>query len=324
MDKSSSSKNKALLETNLEMMGAFKKSDLTRWKSILENYALPSSFVLANTIQIPAAIKQAQEMTAKWTEFSERILQLKQNLQFPLALNALSNSLGMENLISSISFKLTEDILPKVEIPNLDFSKYTFDWDAINARDEKALRFAALHNWFIQPETEFTFAADIDACKGDSELLDQMFSSMIRQYKSEIMLRLVQNFPTFAPLIDEMNKLHVDQRYLASIPLALIVAEGIAREVSSKSIFNLKQNRPEIAKWLDQQKISSLGKTFVASLSEQHPMSKPRPGKLSRHLVLHGLDKNYGSEIFSLQAISILGFVGWVFAADGLIRGNDN
>ena len=106
---------------------------------------------------------------------------------------------------------------------------------------------------------------------------------------------------------------------LSSIPLAFISAEGIAYDVSERSIFNMDKNRPAIAGWLAKQEVSELASAFLASLAEQHPMSKPRKGKLSRHWVLHGRDTDYGSELFSLQAIALLGFVGWAFAEDGLL-----
>ena len=99
----------------------------------------------------------------------------------------------------------------------------------------------------------------------------------------------------------------------------MLSAEGIALDVSNASIFNQRRNRPEIADWLDKQELSHLAKAFLASLSESHPMSKGSNVKrLSRHRVLHGRDTNYGSELFSLQAISLLGFVGWAFTSDGL------
>ena len=33
---------------------------------------------------------------------------------------------------------------------------------------------------------------------------------------------------------------------------------------------------------------------------------------LNRHLVLHGEDSSYGTELFSLKALAILGWVRWV------------
>jgi hypothetical protein len=58
-----------------------------------------------------------------------------------------------------------------------------------------------------------------------------------------------------------------------------------------------------------------------ATADKFNPMSKGGKNEskqLSRHRVLHGRDVNFGSELFSLQAISLLGFVGWAFAAGGL------
>ncbi|MBR7782594.1 hypothetical protein [Undibacterium luofuense] len=317
MKSEKSAKNCLSLTKTLPDLNSLANDLRTQVPNILDNIALPDTVIASSLKLPPSAIQQAQELSEKWAELGNTMEQLKQSFQLPLAVNALSSSLGLTNVISNHSSKFSDVILPKLK---LNLPTFDIDWDAINARDERALRFAAQHNWFIQPETSCTFAAEIDKCDGDPALLDQMFSAMIRSFKSEIMERLTCSHTAHAPLIAEMSKLHDEQRYLAAIPLALIAAEGIAHKVTEKSIFNIKQNRPEIAKWLDDQDISKLTKAFLVSLTEQHPMSKPRPGKLSRHRVLHGTDPDYGCELFSLQAISLLGFVGWAFAPDGLLK----
>lgn len=231
--------------------------------------------------------------------------------QKPLAVSAFSSSLGLAN---SLLPKLPPLALPTLSSP---IKLPTIDWHALQARDERALRFAAQNNWFVQPESYYSITADIDACSSDAEQLDRLFCEEIRGLKDRIRKRLLDDHPTRSSLIDEMFRLHDEQRYIASIPLALIVSEGLALDVADASIFNVSKNRPEIARWLDKQQLSGVAKAYMASLSERHPMSTPRKGKLSRHLVLHGRDTNYGSEVFSLQAISLLGFVGWAFTADG-------
>ena len=233
--------------------------------------------------------------------------------QKSLAVNAFSSNLGLsKNLLPKLpSLAFPSLALPSIKLPNID-------WGALQARDESALRLAAQNNWFVQPEFPYPMNADIDACGDNTQKLDDLFMETMRQLLVEIRDRLIGDHPGRAPIIDEMFQLHNERRYIASIPLALMCSEGIALEVAEASIFNLDKNRPAIAKWLDKQKLSGLAKAFAASLSEKHPMSKPREGKLSRHLVLHGRDVKYGSELFSLQAISLLGFVGWAFTADVL------
>ncbi|MFL9881325.1 hypothetical protein PQR63_23210 [Herbaspirillum rhizosphaerae] len=259
-------------------------------------------------LNLAPVIKMANEMRGRldlqFPVIGNALKEIQKSWQMPLAINAFSASLGFNEAL----FKL-----PKWDFPKIDF-------DALHERDERALRFASLNNWFIQPEAPYSFARDIDECGEDVAKLDQFFIQMISSLKTEILERLKKDHPEHSPLIAESFRLHDEGRYLGAIPLAMISAEGIAYSVSEKSIFNSSKNRPEIASWLDKQPdLSKLAKAFLASLSEQHPMSKPRPGKLNRHRVLHGKDTAYDSELFSLQAISLLGFVGWAFAAEGLV-----
>lgn len=233
--------------------------------------------------------------------------------KMPLAVTAFSRHLGLEQLLPSAYL----NALPALKFPSLALP--AVDWANLNERYEQTLRFAALNNWFIQPETGISFFSKIEKCEADVPTLDQLFSKMTRELASEIEARLLKDHPRHSAQIAELFRLHKEERYISSIPLTLVVAEGIAHAVSNKSIFNLSKNAPEIASWLKTKDLSSMAKAFLASFDEQFPMSKPRPGKLSRHKVLHGIDPDYGTELFSLQAISLLGFVGWTFACDGLL-----
>lgn len=281
--------------------------------ALLKMPAIAPGLASASQLAQAAAMMQLSLPTPAIGKALERI---QKSWQMPLAINAFSASFGLAHRLPK---------MPALNFPTFDFPALKLpkiDWDDLHERDERALRFAAKHNWFIQPETTYTFTADIDGCAADVARLDQLFIEMTNELKSDILARLLRDYPKHGPLIEEMFRLHDEGRYLASIPLAMIAAEGIAYSVTEKSIFNTEKNRPAIAGWLEKQDLSQLAKAFLASLTEQHPMSKPRKGKLSRHRVLHGWDVDYGSEQFSLQAISLLGFVGWAFAADGLVKDN--
>lgn len=271
--------------------------------------------------ELPPLVKQAQEAgIQKLLEefqspaFLKAFETIQQPWKMPLAIDAFANSLGISHRLPKI---------PALQFPELNLPKFNFDifdWEAMYERNEQALRKAAKHNWFIQPETTSTFAVDIQDCVRDASQINELFMEMTNGLKNEIRTRLVNDHPDRAPIIDEMFRLHDEGRYFASIPLAMICAEGIAQHESNASIFNTNNSVPQIAKWIEKQDLPRLAKAFLSSLAEPHPMSRPRPGELNRHAVLHGSDTQYGTEMFSLQAISLLGFVGWAFAADGLVK----
>lgn len=194
--------------------------------------------------------------------------------------------------------------------------------ERIHTQNGKTLRRAALSNWFIQPETPIRFVDTLQACMDDEAAVRDAFAAMMRAQIENIRDRLKENFPHRAEILQEGFALHEEQRFFASIPLFLMMAEGIASEKTGKSIFSPGPGKgkghtpPKIFQWLERQNLSPAARIYSDALQTEHPFSR---GQLSRHTVLHGNSTDYGTEIFSLQAISILGLVGWVFGGDGLV-----
>jgi hypothetical protein len=201
--------------------------------------------------------------------------------------------------------------------------------EELQNRDGANLRTAALQNWFVQPETPVNFLACLSENIKNKEDVERIFAEMIEKNAEKISVRLQAAFPHRGEILREAFALHNEERYLASIPLMLTNAEGIAKNVSGKSIFSpgggwSKGGKPpKIAPWLEKQEMTRLAKIYLSVLQVEHPWSQnSNNGRLSRHLILHGNVIDYGRRIFSLQAISILGFVGWAFSSDGLANPN--
>jgi len=148
------------------------------------------------------AIKLGQEFAKDRLVFQPPLIgkaleDLQKSWQMPLAMNAFSASLGLNESL----FKL-----PKWDFPKIDFN-------ALHERDERAARYAAQHNWFIQPETFYDFAEDINECGEDISRLDQLFEKMTNSLKMEILDRLIREHPKHAPLIEEAFRPHDEKRY---------------------------------------------------------------------------------------------------------------
>lgn len=198
--------------------------------------------------------------------------------------------------------------------------------ERIQERDGETLRQAALSNWFIQPETPLSFMSRLFECLNNNQKVEDVFYEMLVPLIPNIAERLERDFPTRAPHIKEAFQLHSERRYISAIPLMLALSEGLALAKSGKSIFNTGRGKikgmrpPKIAPWLDEQSLPQLARIYLSVLQVEHPLSqREKSGQLSRHSVLHGISVDYGTEKYALQAISILGFVGWAFCEDGLI-----
>lgn len=197
--------------------------------------------------------------------------------------------------------------------------------ESIHIEHAERLTRAALSNWFIQPEATTPFLETLQACADDDVAIQEVFAALIRDRIAHIRCRMVKDFPKRAEILNEAFTLHGERRYIAAIPLFLTMAEGITKEVTEKSAFNSGpgvaegHRPPKVFDWLVTQNFSPVVKMYISALVAEHPFSRTqREGHLSRHRVLHGNVVDYGTEIFSLQAISILGLVGWAFSADGL------
>lgn len=196
----------------------------------------------------------------------------------------------------------------------------TIDWNLIINRQYEAVMFAAQHGWFAQPEFDLSQISELSiaATANNNEMLNQKFSVFIEDCEVEILDRLLLDYPDREHLINEAFSLHREARYYASIPLFLMLAEGIGFGKTSFSVFNTSQNKPEVAKYFKtiKSKSRSIEDMFSRPLVENHPLSRNKPGKLNRHTVLHGKDLAYGTKINSLQALSFLGNAGWIFSLE--------
>jgi len=230
-----------------------------------------------------------------------------------------------ENIKLTRSPELTKKILSFVVGIKTAETLYNLT-ESLHIQNGEVLSQAALNNWFVQPETPHPFFETLKACSDDKVAIRDAFSAMMRAQIEHIRDRLKKDFPRRAEILHEGFALHQEQRFFASIPLFLMMAEGIATEKSGKSIFTPGPGKrkghkpPLIFGWLEGQKLPLAARIYSSALQIEHPLSRgARTGQLSRHAVLHGNSTDYGTEIFSLQAISILGLVGWVFSDDGLV-----
>lgn len=192
----------------------------------------------------------------------------------------------------------------------------TLDWDVVIDRHADALVFASEYGWFIQEEFSLSDIAKISAmaAESDVESLDETFIGWMREHQDIVLQNLLERYPERTEIIQEAFNLHGASRYIASIPLMLTTAEGIGHGKTSFSAFNTDKNRPQIALHWKKQTTSRSEAIFIRPLTENHSLSKPKKGRLNRHLVLHGKDYQYGNEMNSLQAMSFLGNICWILS----------
>ena len=265
-------------------------------------------FPLADLSEVLTQYAQADKQQQKI--FAENIKQIRE-ASWLKELGQLFQGLGNGIQLAFDLQKKQEQALSLLRFP-------VVDWDAYLEREGKSLAFAASFGWFIQPESDATISSYVEELESNPEQLDVLFTYFIERDMGAIEQRLTLTHPEHAHFLEEAFKLHREGRYIASVPVFLLVADGLAKAATGKSVFTGKsKGAPQIAGWVRQQDFDSWGDTFFGVLCRHHALSQHMPGRLNRHKVLHGEDLTYNTKTNSLRALSFVGFVGWLLAPDG-------
>jgi tetratricopeptide (TPR) repeat protein len=196
------------------------------------------------------------------------------------------------------------------------FPEFQIDWEAARERFAKALTFAAKHGWFVTGERDEDMSLPIEDCGDDVETLDQLFEEHVESLADSIDARLQQDFASRKEFIAEAFALFRERRYAAAIPLLFLTADGIAHDTAGKSAFSTTKTSEGratgLAAWVEKQLDDSGLEPYIDQLAKSHGLSTSTASRFSRHGVLHGRDLDYGTRRNALQAISFLGFLGWV------------
>lgn len=171
--------------------------------------------------------------------------------------------------------------------------------------------------------------------KKQYEELEKILIEYIKNIIPEIKEKIKKSFPNRKKIFEEALKAHEENRYILSIPILLIQAEGICRETINISPFLGGRNTKGLSKIKDklEEKLSrySFGgiNLRVDSFTEillqyllnetdinrninkaEKKQEKDRKYKsLSRNYIIHGFSVDYANEANSYKAISFLNFI---------------
>jgi hypothetical protein len=128
---------------------------------------------------------------------------------------------------------------------------------------------------------------------------------------------LSNHFPERKEIFIQILASHKQKQYYLAIPCILAQIDGICFDSTTRKFFiKEKKNKdfkflPEIAEEFANIS-SSVADAFSRPIFYQTPISSHEskldnfPVQLNRHLIMHGLDKNYGNEKNSLKCMSLL------------------
>jgi hypothetical protein len=175
----------------------------------------------------------------------------------------------------------------------------------------------AKNGWYISKN--MIFVKTNEAIKlyasGKEAEADEILMGYYRDEKDKILKNACIVCPERAPILRDAFKAHDDGQYNLSVPVIIMQSEGLGFEIFGVSIFEKGKIRKELSR-ADSKIQEDTFERLICSLflknnllqSHYNPNSLSAPS-VCRHGVAHGRQTDYGRELNSYKAISLLNFL---------------
>lgn len=152
---------------------------------------------------------------------------------------------------------------------------------------------------------------------------DASLSAHFTSQLTEIEEELVKLAPAREKLVRSAFGAHRRGEYELAIPVLLAQTDGISVDATGGSLFRDAEGSPLTAAYVRGIASDEFLSAMLAPLAQKLPINatEKQRGKvenwtaLNRHMVLHGEALDYGTEINSLKAISLLNYVAGMLLA---------
>lgn len=176
-----------------------------------------------------------------------------------------------------------------------------------------ALKLLANYGWYISEKLQMNQLTNLVklAHNDEEEDLNTFFLNYYSEHISENVSSLSVRFPERKELFEEAFSAHNKKLYHSSTLLWLTLCDGICEG----ELFKLKGNKRAIRKWLRDNDTTETYVKYLEVITEVNAIDAYTGDKakyksqLNRHGIVHGFDINYGNEINSLKAFSLLVFI---------------
>lgn len=177
--------------------------------------------------------------------------------------------------------------------------------------------------WCLDPEMPHTWGRDLVATfrEGEHEEAQQWLIDYFKGRLEEIEQTLVERHQKRGAIIADAFQAHRERRYHLSIPVLLAQADGVIHDRHQRQLFSKKRTANLMAVMSDLPD-DDMRAIFMAAFYVDIPLTRNTLllpdgfDGLNRHAVLHGTDPNYGSEINSLRAVSIVNLASYMVSEE--------
>ena len=173
----------------------------------------------------------------------------------------------------------------------------------------------ANHGWFPHPSMFIgtnLLAKNID---GNADAIDKVLMKVFRKNLCVIEKELVGLYPNRKHLMRDAFEAHREGKYNLSIPVFLSQADGIWNDRHSNSVFRRQQRETTFTKPTPQESDSIYASFPPLFFADSIPLWVTETGRsdsfqgFNRHLVMHGVSVDYGTEKNSLKSVSFLSWL---------------
>ena len=179
--------------------------------------------------------------------------------------------------------------------------------------------------WYFDGELGFSelweLKARIDA--GDDRHVDAILVEHFEGRLPAIEANLVAAFPSREKILRAAFAAHRRGEYELSVPVFLTQSDGVCLSLTDFHLFMNKNKRPEVAQYATHEALNAFTAALLSPLSIVLPINASEKERerqmrtqgqaswiaLNRHLVLHGESLDYGTQINSLKAISLINYL---------------
>lgn len=254
----------------------------------------------------------AREFSAPITDMRNRLLESAEAMKMSLPdLSPFSQQIeefqvNLQNLISSTFEKLQESFR---ELP---------------APTQETLLLLGNNGWYLDLEMPISGLWELRTAllAGDIEEAEIALAEYFGDRLDEIEISITSRFPHRAHIIGAAFSAHRSREYILSVPVLLAQTDGICKDAAGEYLFLRNRGssspRPSIASYVEQVAADTYRAAILSPLTQILPISYSERERsedfnaLNRHMILHGESLDYGTEINSFKAVSLVNYVAHV------------
>jgi hypothetical protein len=190
------------------------------------------------------------------------------------------------------------------------FPKFAEGIRKLDAPFKKSLDILADHGWYISKATTLgdIFENTKAAIQKDTSKIDKAMTKLFKSEQKSIHKKLIANHPDRKNILNEAFNCHSKKYYHASITLFLSQADGIM----AGKLYLIKNDKAALKNYLSTAQYTDYIKEVLTKVRGidcfTDDISKHN-SDLNRHAMMHGLTSDFGNEVNSYKAMSLLNFV---------------